>query len=96
VSNPQIVNEMAGHCVLPSTSLQICGSTYDQDKKRDRNLSRGEGTASPDAQPEGKALLVVNSVNNSLMFVDPKTCKVTRTLDNIEDCLGFRLTRSGL
>jgi YVTN family beta-propeller protein len=41
--------------------------------------------------PDGKTLLVANSISNSLMFVNPKTGKVTKTLEDIEDPyqLGF-------
>ncbi|WP_438397160.1 YncE family protein [Caballeronia sp. DA-9] len=43
------------------------------------------------ATPDGKTLLVANSVSNNLMFVDPKTGKVTKTLEGIDDPyqLGF-------
>jgi YVTN family beta-propeller protein len=37
------------------------------------------------ATPDNKSLIVANSVSNDLMFVDPKTGKVQRTLEGIED-----------
>ncbi|HTK02284.1 MAG TPA: cytochrome D1 domain-containing protein [Bordetella sp.] len=45
--------------------------------------------------PDGKSLLVANSVSNDLMFVDPRTGKVQRRLENIEDPyqLGFSSDR---
>lgn len=41
--------------------------------------------------PDNSSLIVANSVSNSLMFVDPKTGKTQRWLENIEDPyqLGF-------
>jgi YVTN family beta-propeller protein len=43
------------------------------------------------ATPGNESLIVANSVSNNLMFVDPKTGKTQRWLDNIEDPyqLGF-------
>ena len=41
--------------------------------------------------PDGRSLLVANSVSNSLMFLDPQTGKVQRQVEDIEDPyqLGF-------
>lgn len=41
--------------------------------------------------PDGNSLIVANSVSNSLMFVDPRTGKVQRSVEDIEDPyqLGF-------
>jgi len=41
--------------------------------------------------PDGRSLLVANSVSNSMMFLDPETGRVQRTVDDIEDPyqLGF-------
>ncbi|MDG0023946.1 beta-propeller fold lactonase family protein [Trinickia sp. Y13] len=43
------------------------------------------------ATPDGRSLIVADSVSNDLMFVDPKTGKVQKRLENIEDPyqLGF-------
>ncbi len=43
------------------------------------------------ATPDGRFLIVADSVSNDLMFVDPKTGKVQKRLENIEDPyqLGF-------
>ena len=37
------------------------------------------------ATPDNSSLIVANSVSNNLMFVDPKTGKVQRWVENIED-----------
>ncbi|MCR3916717.1 YncE family protein, partial [Klebsiella variicola] len=43
------------------------------------------------AAPDNSSLIVANSVSNSLMFLDPKTGKLQRTVEGIEDPyqLGF-------
>jgi DNA-binding beta-propeller fold protein YncE len=48
--------------------------------------------------PDGSSLIVANSVSNNLMFVDPKTGKTQRWLENIEDPyqIGFSPDRKWL
>jgi DNA-binding beta-propeller fold protein YncE len=48
--------------------------------------------------PDGTSLIVANSVSNNLMFVDPKTGKTQRWLENIEDPyqIGFSPDRKWL
>ena len=49
------------------------------------------------ATPDNSSLIVANSVSNSLMFLDPKTGKLQRTVEGIDDPyqLGFRPTANG-
>lgn len=35
--------------------------------------------------PDGRSLLIANSVSNNLMFIDPKTAQLQQTLEGIED-----------
>ncbi|MBS2132296.1 hypothetical protein KEX41_29380 (plasmid) [Burkholderia thailandensis] len=53
---------------------------------------RWKRVASPDAYSHGKMLLVEKSVRKSLTFVESKTAKVTKMLENIED--SYRLGAS--
>jgi YVTN family beta-propeller protein len=50
------------------------------------------------ATPDNSSLIVANSVSNNLMFVDPKTGKVQRWVENIEDPyqIGFSPDRKWL